>query len=177
MELVDSTMSQLFSNKYSSAVITLFLVLYGGLAAPKLPKFVIQLFDNAIFRILVLSLIVYKGNRDPKFAIMIGVAFTVTLNVISKQKFLEGFDDNMEQFTETDSDVASDDDLDSDDNEADSGDDLESDDDMESFTNTDNIENFPGHAPGDDNDDDDVEDDDTDDDADEDMESFSNTDY
>ena len=173
MELVDSTMSQLFSNKYSSAVITLFLVLYGGLAAPKLPKFVVQLFDNAIFRILVLSLIVYKGNRDPKFAIMIGVAFTVTLNVISKQKFLEGFDDDMEQFTDTD--VASDDDLDSDDKEADSGDDLESDDDMESFTNTDNIENFPGHDS--DNDEDDVEDDDTDDDADEDMESFSNTDY
>ena len=171
MELVDSTMSQLFSNKYSSAVITLFLVLYGGLAAPKLPKFVVQLFDNAIFRILVLSLIVYKGNRDPKFAIMIGVAFTVTLNVISKQKFLEGFDDDMEQFTDTD--VASDDDdLDSDDNDADSVDDVDSNDDMESFTNTDNIENFPGHASGDD----DHNDDDTDD-VDEDMESFSNTDY
>jgi len=172
MELVDSTMSQLFSNKYSSAVITLFLVLYGGLAAPKLPKFVVQLFDNAIFRILVLSLIVYKGNRDPKFAIMIGVAFTVTLNVISKQKFLEGFDDDMEQFTDTD--VASDDDdLDSDDNDADSVDDVDSNDDMESFTNTDNIENFPGHSGDDDHD----HDDDTDDDADEDMESFSNTDY
>ena len=170
MELVDSTMSQLFSNKYSSAVITLFLVLYGGLAAPKLPKFVVQLFDNAIFRILVLSLIVYKGNRDPKFAIMIGVAFTVTLNVISKQKFLEGFDDDMEQFTDTD--VASDDDdLDSDDNDADSVDDVDSNDDMESFTNTDNIENFPGHSGDDDHDDD------IDDDADEDMESFSNTDY
>ena len=91
MEIVDSTLSSIFSDNIASTVITLFLVLYGGLAAPKLPGFVVKLFDNAIFRILVLSLIVYKGNRDPKFAIMIAVAFTVTMNTIAKQQFMEGF--------------------------------------------------------------------------------------
>ena len=143
MEFVDSTMSSLFSNKYSSAVITLFLVLYGGLAAPKLPKFVVQLFDNAVFRILILSLIVYKGNRDPKFAIMIGVAFTVTLNVISKQKFLEGFEDYIEDFTATDDslddDLSGDDDSQADSDGDDDGDDDDAD--VDSFTNTDSLEN------------------------------------
>ena len=143
MEFVDSTMSSLFSNKYSSAVITLFLVLYGGLAAPKLPKFVVQLFDNAVFRILILSLIVYKGNRDPKFAIMIGVAFTVTLNVISKQKFLEGFEDDIEDFTATDDslddDLSGDDDSQADSDGDDDGDDDDAD--VDSFTNTDSLEN------------------------------------
>ena len=94
MEIVDSTLSSIFSDNIASTVITLFLVLYGGLAAPKLPGFVVKLFDNAIFRILVLSLIVYKGNRDPKFAIMIAVAFTVTMNTIAKQQFMEGFADS-----------------------------------------------------------------------------------
>ena len=94
MEIVDSTLSSIFSDNIASTVITLFLVLYGGLAAPKLPGFVVKLFDNAIFRILVLSLIVYKGNRDPKFAIMIAVAFTVTMNTIAKQQFMEGFADD-----------------------------------------------------------------------------------
>jgi hypothetical protein len=102
MELVDTTLSSIFSNKYASSAITLFLVLYGGLAAPKLPKFMIKLFENPIFRIVLLSLIVYNGNRDPKFAIMIGVAFTVTLNMISNQKFLEGFD-GQEDFSDVDS--------------------------------------------------------------------------
>jgi len=117
MELVDTTLSSIFSNKYASSVITLFLVVYGGLAAPKLPNFMVKLFENPIFKIAILSLIVYNGNRDPKFAIMIGVAFTVTLNMISNQKFLEGFDD-VEDFTETDmSDDDSDADPDADDSE------------------------------------------------------------
>ena len=110
MELVDTTLSSIFSNKYASSAITLFLVLYGGLAAPKLPKFMVKLFENPIFKIVILSLIVYNGNRDPKFAIMIGVAFTVTLNMISNQKFLEGFDD-IENFTETDMDDDDDEDF------------------------------------------------------------------
>tara|TARA_B100000161_G_C33545077_1_gene412599 strand:+ start:308 stop:775 length:468 start_codon:yes stop_codon:yes gene_type:complete len=103
MELVDTTLASIFANKYASSAITLFLVLYGGLAAPKLPKFMVKLFENPIFKIVILSLIVYNGNRDPKFAIMIGVAFTVTLNMISNQKFLEGFEDNQEDFTDIDS--------------------------------------------------------------------------
>ena len=102
MEIVDSTLSSIFSDNIASTVITLFLVLYGGLAAPKLPGFVVKLFDNAIFRILVLSLIVYKGNRDPKFAIMIAVAFTVTMNTIAKQQFMEGFADGTETPTPED---------------------------------------------------------------------------
>ena len=89
MQIVDKTMSDLFSNSYSSAIITLFLVLYGGLAAPKLPTIVADLFENPVFRIIVLSLIVYKGQRDPAMALMIGIGFTVTLNMINKQKFFE----------------------------------------------------------------------------------------
>ena len=79
MQIVDKTMSDLFSNSYSSAIITLFLVLYGGLAAPKLPSFVADLFENPV----------YKGQRDPAMALMIGIGFTVTLNMINKQKFFE----------------------------------------------------------------------------------------
>ncbi len=94
MEIVDTTLSTVFNDKIASTVITLFLVLYGGMAAPKLPSFVVKLFENPIFKIAVLALIVYNGNRDTTFAIMIAVAFTVTLNTISKQKFMEGFADH-----------------------------------------------------------------------------------
>ena len=91
METIDNALSTVFKNRYSSTLITLFLVLYSGLVAPKLPNFIVKLFDNPIFRILILSLIVYNGNKDPQFAIMIAVGFTVTMNMVSKQKIFEGF--------------------------------------------------------------------------------------
>jgi len=91
METIDNALSTVFKNRYSSTLITLFLVLYSGLVAPKLPNFIVKLFDNPIFRILILSLIVYNGNKDPQFAIMIAVGFTVTMNMVSKQKLFEGF--------------------------------------------------------------------------------------
>ena len=100
METIDNALSTVFKNRYSSTLITLFLVLYSGLVAPKLPNFIVKLFENPIFRILILSLIVYNGNKDPQFAIMIAVGFTVTMNMVSKQKLFEGFSGG----TATDSD-------------------------------------------------------------------------
>tara|TARA_B100001093_G_scaffold494648_1_gene538301 strand:- start:169 stop:543 length:375 start_codon:yes stop_codon:yes gene_type:complete len=94
MKIVDQTMSDVFSNKYSAALITLFLVLYGGFAAPTLPKFMVKMFDSPIFRILILSLIVYKGNKDISMSIMIAVAFTISMNIVNKQKFFENFGDH-----------------------------------------------------------------------------------
>ena len=107
MDTVDNTLSAVFKNKYSSTVLSMFLVFYSGLAAPKLPGFIVKLFDNAIFRILILALVVYNGNRDPRMALMIAVGFTVTMNILAKQKFLEGFaddfeDSELEEFTEND---------------------------------------------------------------------------
>ena len=91
MDNINNVLETVFSNKYGSIVLTMFLVFYSGLAAPKLPSFIRELFNNPIFRILILSLIVYKGNKDPELAIMIAVGFTVTMNFISSQKFFENF--------------------------------------------------------------------------------------
>jgi len=91
MDKIDNVLETVFSHKYGSIVLTMFLVFYSGLAAPKLPSFIRNLFENPIFRILILSLIVYKGNKDPQLAIMIAVGFTVTMNFISSQRFFENF--------------------------------------------------------------------------------------
>jgi len=104
METIDNTLSTVFKNNYSSTLITMFLVFYSGLAAPKLPNFIVGLFENPIFRILILSLIVYKGNRDPQFAIMIAVGFTVTMNVISNKKLFEGFTETY-RYNDNDNDI------------------------------------------------------------------------
>ena len=91
MEQVNRVMSTVFENQYSSTIVTVIILLYASLARPKLPNFMVKLFENPIFRVLFLSLIVYKGNRDPVFSIMIAIAFTVTMNLISQQRFFENF--------------------------------------------------------------------------------------
>ena len=102
METIDRYLNGIFEHKYLSIIFTMFLVFYSSRAAPKLPNFMLKLFDNAIFRILILTLIVYKGNRDPQFAIMIAVCFTISMNILSKQKLFEGFTDTFDDYQSQD---------------------------------------------------------------------------
>ena len=100
METIDIYLNEIFEHKYLSIIFTMFLVFYSSRAAPKLPNFMLKLFDNAIFRILVLSLIVYKGNKDPQFAIMVAILigaivsffFQLPILIRKNKKIKEGDD-------------------------------------------------------------------------------------
>ncbi len=70
------------NNKYISTTITIGLGLYIALLGPNLPKFVKDLFTNTLFKILILFLIVFIGNEDPRLSIMIAIAFVLTLDYI-----------------------------------------------------------------------------------------------
>ena len=96
-EIFDGLLGFLFKDKRVAVIVTFFLVFYGGAAGPKLPKFLIELFESPIFRIFILSLIVYKGNSNPMLAIMVAVGFTLTMDMINKQKLFEKFT-SMENF-------------------------------------------------------------------------------
>jgi hypothetical protein len=49
------------------------------------------LMENPVFRVLVLSLVVYSSQKDPKIAIMIAIAFTVTLHILNERDIEESF--------------------------------------------------------------------------------------
>jgi len=74
------------SNKYVSAIIGLFLALYAGLAAPKLPRSITSLFDNFFFKLFFMFLIAYTATKDTPVAIMSSIALLVTLQTLSSQK-------------------------------------------------------------------------------------------
>jgi len=78
-------------NPYVSAPLTLFLILYGALARPDLPDFIMDLFDSAIFRMLILFLIAFTASKNPQIAIIVAVVFTLTMNLLSEKKMAEGF--------------------------------------------------------------------------------------
>jgi hypothetical protein len=83
---------EVINNKYVSTAITIGLGLYAALLGPNLPTFVKDLFQNTLFRILILFLVVVRGNKDPKMAIMIAVGFVLTLDYIYVRDTKEAFE-------------------------------------------------------------------------------------
>ncbi len=73
---------EVVNNKYVSTAITIGLGLYAALLGPNLPNFVKDLFKNTLFRILILFLVIVRGNKDSKMAIMIAIAFILTLDYV-----------------------------------------------------------------------------------------------
>lgn len=53
---------------------------------PKLPLFIYNLFDNVIFRIIILFLIFVSGNKNPSVAILIAISYVLTLDYINFQQ-------------------------------------------------------------------------------------------
>lgn len=88
---VDNTLRMLFANPKTSVLITMFLVFYGGLAGPDLPEIILNLFNNPVFRVFILSLIAYKGNNDPKLSILVSICFVVSMDILNKKKLFENF--------------------------------------------------------------------------------------
>lgn len=85
-QLVSSAQNLLsvLDNEYVSSGISLFLVLYAGMAAPELPESVARWFENTFFRLLVFFLIIYMSKRDPTIAIIAAVGLMVSLQTLSK---------------------------------------------------------------------------------------------
>ena len=91
MEFINNQLEMIYQNKYTSSILGLFLVLYGGLAAPKLPSIIQKLFDNKIFRIIILSLIVYTSQKDTRISIMLAVVFIMSIDLLRNKKMFENF--------------------------------------------------------------------------------------
>jgi len=84
-------MSDFMQNPYVSATLVLFLILYSSLARPDLPDFVMSLFNNAIFRMLMLFLIAYIAVANVQVAILVAIGFTITMMLLSERKMAENF--------------------------------------------------------------------------------------
>lgn len=81
----------ILDNSYVKAILITFMVLYIATIRPELPSYIKNLFNNPIFRIVVLFIIVMKANKDPFFSLMIAISFVITLNCLSVQQAKETF--------------------------------------------------------------------------------------
>jgi hypothetical protein len=98
-------LTNILSNNARSGIILL-LVAYVSMLSPQLPEIIGSLFDYRVFRVAVLTFIVYTSGRNLQVSIMIAVAFTATMIMLNEQKissgFIDGIRDNMlsEHFTD-----------------------------------------------------------------------------
>jgi hypothetical protein len=78
-------------NKYVVGFLTLVIVLYSTMLHPDLPTPVKDLFKNTIFKIAVLLLVLIKGQTEPVLALVIAIAFVLTMDFIYTKDSTEAF--------------------------------------------------------------------------------------
>ncbi len=89
-------------NKYIGTIVSLFLVLYGGLARPELPSFVKNLLANDIVRVLYVFLLAYISESNVQVALVCAVVFMVLNGLWADAEVKEAFENlDDEDWTET----------------------------------------------------------------------------
>ena len=79
----------LLDNKNVNSILSLIIALYAALAAPALPNSVVLFFDTVLGKLLLIFLIGYVSSRNMQVALMIAVAFVVTLHVGNQRSIEE----------------------------------------------------------------------------------------
>ena len=77
---------QFNSNQWLSWTVRLILVIYAAFIATNLNKSMINIFDNVVFRLVVVVLIVYLCYVDQASAILLAVGFVISIQTLNKYK-------------------------------------------------------------------------------------------
>ena len=83
----------ILDNEYIAVLIVLFLYIYGVvLSRVGLPDYIRNLFNNNIFRVVFLSLLLlHDFNKSPHVALIIALAFIITMNYLNQLEIKENF--------------------------------------------------------------------------------------
>ena len=84
----EKVINRALDNVYISTAIKVFIGLYAAFAAPKLPPSLVNLMDNTFVRIIFAFVIVLTATRDPSIAILIAIAFIITLQTANKHRLI-----------------------------------------------------------------------------------------
>lgn len=76
-------------NEYVSSALIIFLIVYATLAAPKLPDYILKLFDYTIVKLVLFFLIAYIAQKNASVAIVAAIGLLVTIIALNKLKLNE----------------------------------------------------------------------------------------
>ena len=76
---VNRALNPLFGNQVFSTLLRVLLILYGGLAAPRLPSNIAAYLSTTYFRVFTIALIVFVVSKDILLAALIAVTYYVSV--------------------------------------------------------------------------------------------------
>ena len=80
------------NNDYVIAALTVFAIVYASQSQVQLPKWLVTLFKNDIFRVIYLSLLlIIPFDKAPHVAILVALVFVITMKYIGQQETQEHF--------------------------------------------------------------------------------------
>jgi hypothetical protein len=88
------------NNEYVSTVLIVLAILYGSLAAPKLPVSAVKVVKHPVFLLLAITLVAYLASKNVSVALMTGLVLCITLISVSNYDSLRKFM-TKEKFDET----------------------------------------------------------------------------
>tara|TARA_B100000902_G_scaffold392599_1_gene445273 strand:+ start:572 stop:1426 length:855 start_codon:yes stop_codon:yes gene_type:complete len=74
-------MNNLLENQYVTTTLAVFFVLYGSLAAPKLPMNIANLFTNPFFRMSVIFAIAYVTSKNHSIALIATISLVLLMQI------------------------------------------------------------------------------------------------
>lgn len=86
---IEGTIDTGLANQYVSTTLKVLLAFYAAFAAPHLPRSIARLLDNTIVRILIAVVIIYLATKDPSLAILVALAFVLSLQTANKYKLID----------------------------------------------------------------------------------------
>ena len=115
---MEELLNNLFNNQTFILLISIILALYSALLAPALPNNIIYFFDSNLGKLIFLFLIGYMANKNIQVALMVSVAFVVTLTIANRNQIEESFEtfinNNEEDDEEENDEEENDEDIDED---------------------------------------------------------------
>lgn len=86
LNLVDNNLKQILQNQIVAGVLSLFLILYGSVAAPQLPHVFTQYLKNPIVSVLIMFLILVNARYNVSLSLMMAIGFILTMQTLSGQE-------------------------------------------------------------------------------------------
>jgi len=85
LNFIGDTLNGVLANPWASALVSLSLAMYAGLARPTPPAALMNMMNNVFFRIFVLFMVLFMGTRDVFVSGTVAAAFVYGLDMLNNK--------------------------------------------------------------------------------------------
>jgi hypothetical protein len=78
----DKMLTSLTNNKIIFTTLTVLLSLYSALIAPKLPKYLVDIFDKFYVKFILIFLLAYTSSKNPILSLLIAISILITFQTL-----------------------------------------------------------------------------------------------